>query len=144
MTDHVGELVRFADRGQAADVRARLAEFGYDSVELSGAAQAAALKGRWYAPGDLSREEAQVVAGNITPAFARGQGIDAAQARALEERVRSALFDCFTGTAIPSAAPSLSMPRACGEAVAAAADGVVDAGVAAELGALVERRLASA
>src|SRR5687767_12297783 len=64
-TDHAGELIRFADRGQAAGIRGRLTELGYGSEELAGAAQAAALEGDWYAPSDLSREEAKVLASEI-------------------------------------------------------------------------------
>ncbi len=143
-TDHAGELVRFIDRGQVASVRARLTELGYNSEELSGAAHSAALDRQWYAASDLSREEAEVLASRIVLAFAREHAIDPAQAPALEQRVQGALFGCFTGIVIPSSAPSKSLPGACREAVAvaAAADGLIGAGAAAELGVFVERWLA--
>jgi hypothetical protein len=145
-TDHAGELIRFVDRGQAAGVRARLMDLGYGSEELAGVAQATALKGAWYAASDLSREEAQVLASKIVPAFAQEHAIDAARTPALEQRVQSALFGCFTGIAIPSSAPSKSLPGACREAVAvaAAADGLIGVSAAAELGVFVERWLARA
>lgn len=145
-TDHAGELVRFVDRGQAAGVRARLLELGYGSEELAGAAHATALEDEWYSPSDLSREEAQVLASNIVRAFAHEHAIDAAQTPALDQRVQIALFGCFTGIAIPSSAPSKSLPGACREAVAvaAAADGLIGTGAAAELGVFVERWLARA
>lgn len=145
-TDHAGELVRFVDRGQAARVRARLTDLGYGSEELAGAAQTIALEDEWYAPSDLSREEAQVLASKIVPAFAQEHPIDLAQAPALEQRVQGALFGCFTGIAIASSAPSKSLPGACREAVAvaAAADGLIGASAAAELGVFVERWLARA
>lgn len=145
-TDHAGELVRFVDRGQAAGVRARLMDLGYGSEELAGAAQSTALEDEWYAASDLSREEAQVLASRIVPAFAQEHAIDPAQTPALEQRVQIALFGCFTGIAIPSAAPSKSLPGACREAVAvaAAADGLIGTGAAAELGVFVERWLARA
>jgi hypothetical protein len=143
-TDHAGELLRFVDRGQSADVRARLMALGYGSEELAGGTQAKALESGWYAASDLSREEAQVLASKIVPAFAKEHAIDPAQAPALEQRVQGALFGCFTGIAIPSSAPSKSLPGACREAVAvaAAADGLVGAAAAADLGDFVERWLA--
>jgi len=145
-TDHSGQLVRFVDRGQAAGVRARLIDLGYGGEELAGAAQATALDREWYGASDLSREEAEVLASKIVPAFAEEHTIDPAQASALEQRVQGALFGCFTGIAIPSSAPSKSLPGACGEAVAvaAAADGLIGADAAAELGAFVELWLARA
>ena len=146
MTNHAGELVRFVDRGQAAGVRARLTDLGYGSEELAGAAKSTSLEHEWYAPSDLSREEAQVLARKIVPAFAEEHPIDPTQTPALEQRVQGALFGCFTGIAIPSSAPSRSLPGACREAiaVAAAADGLIGPGAAAELGLFVERWLARA
>jgi hypothetical protein len=145
-TDHAGELLRFVDRGQSADVRARLMALGYRSEELAGRTQAEALEGVWYAPSDLSREEAQVLAGKIVPAFVQEHAIDPAQAPALTQPVQGALFGCFTGIAIPSSAPSKSLPGACREAVAvaAAAHGLIGAAAAADLGDFVERWLARA
>jgi len=145
-TDHSGELVRLVDRGQSAGVRARLMDLGYGSEELAAAARATALENDWYAPSDLSREEAHVLASRIVPAFAQEHTIDPAHAPALEQRVQIALFGCFTGIAIPSSAPSTSMPGACREAVAvaAAADGLIGEGAAAELGVFVQRWLARA
>lgn len=145
-TDHAGELVRFVDRGQAADVRARVTDLGYGSEELAGAAQATRLEYEWYAPSDLSRKEAQVLASKIVPAFTREHRIDPTQTLELEQRIQDALFGCFTGTAIPSSAPSKSLPGACREAVAAAAaaDGLIGVGAAADLGVFVERWLARA
>ena len=146
MTDHAGELVRFADRGQAAGVRARLMDLGYAAEQPAGAAQATALEGEWYTPGDLSREEAHVLASKIVRAFAKEHAIDPAQTPALERRIQGALFGCFTGIAIPSSAPSTSLPGVCREAVAvaAAAGGLIGPGAAAELGLFVERWLARA
>lgn len=145
-TDHAGELVRFVDRGQAAKVSAKFMDVGYGAEQLAGAAQATALEGDWYAPSDLSREEAHVLARKIVPAFAKEYPLGPAQTPALEQRVEDALFGCFTGIAIPSSAPSKSLPGACREAVAvaAAADGLIGAGAAAELGDFVERWLARA
>lgn len=142
-TDHTGELVRFVDRGQAADVQARITQIGYASEELFGAEHTAAHDHRWFSPTDLSREEAQVLASRIVPAFAHERAIDPLKAPALEQRVQRALFGCFTGTVVPSAAPSKSLPGACREAVAVAvaADGLIGADAAAELGVFVERWL---
>jgi len=143
MTDHAGELVRFVDRGHAANVSAKFMDLGYRAEQLAGAAQAAALEGDWYAPSDLSREEAHVLASKIIPAFAQEHPLAPAQTPALEQRVEDALFSCFTGIAIPSSAPSKSLPGACREAVAvaAAADGLIGAGAAIQLGDFVERWL---
>jgi hypothetical protein len=138
-TDHAGELIRFVDRGQAAHVRARFIELGYGAEALAGGA----LEGEWYAPSDLSREEAQVLASQIVPAFAQEYAIDPAQTAKLEQRVQGALFSCLTGIAIPTSAPSKSLPGACREAVAvaAAADDLIGAGAATQLGDFVERWL---
>jgi len=145
-TDHAGELIRFVDRGQTGGVRARLTDLGYGSEELAEAAQAAALEDDWFAASDLSREEAHVLASKIVPAFAKEHAIDPAETPALERRIQGALFGCFTGIAIPSSAPSKSLPGACREAVAVAvaADGLIGPGAAAELGLFVERWLARA
>lgn len=143
-TDHTGELVRFVDRGQSAGVRARIMDLGYGSEEVADAAQSTTLEDEWYAANDLSREEAQVLASKIVPAFAQEHAIDPGQAPALEQRVQGALFGCFTSVAIPTSAPSKSLPGACREAVAVAAAGLIGTGAAAELGAFVERWLASA
>jgi len=145
-TDHAGELIRFADRGQTASVRGRLTDHGYGSEELAGAARATALEGGWYEPSDLSREEAKVLAREIVSAFAEEHAIDRTRTPELEQRVQRALFGCFIGIAIPSSAPSKSLPGACREAVTieAAADGVIGAAAAAELGDFVERWLARA
>ena len=84
-----------------------------------------------------------MLASEIVPAFAQDHAIDPAQTPELEQRVQGALFSCFTGIAIPTSAPSKSLPGACREevAVAAAADGLIGAGAAAELGNFVERWL---
>ena len=141
-TDHAGELVRFVDRGQAAHVRARFIELGYGTEALV----AGALDSEWYAPSDLSREEAQVLASKIVPAFAHEHAIDPTRTPELEQLVQDALFGCFTSIAIPTSAPSKSLPGACREAVAvaAAADGLIGAGAAIQLGDCVERWLESA
>jgi hypothetical protein len=145
-TDHAGELIRFADRGLSASVRARIAEAGYRSEELTGSARSdtLSLSTRWYAPSDLSREEAQALADQIVPAFARERSIDPREAPALRELVQGALFGCFTAVVIPSSAPLVSLPATCREAVALAAAALLGSDAATALGRLVERRLASA
>src|SRR5712691_11771062 len=51
-TDHSGELLRFADRGQTEEVRVRLSELGYQSeVAGDGASQ---VEAAWFTPDDLA------------------------------------------------------------------------------------------
>lgn len=97
--DHRGKLLRLRlhrDEVLGA-VRTALGELGYraddipdDGTEIVGV--------RWYGAtqiGDLSREEAEVIARRVTPAIAREHGLDTAAGKGLERTVAEALYGCF-------------------------------------------------
>jgi len=140
-TDHSGSRLRFADRGQLEHVRSRLTGLGYEVVELAGAEYTAALRSSWYQPADLSREEARVLASKIVPAFVAETSSCSGLAKALEKRVESALFGCFTANPIGSGAPSADLRARCADLVAAAAIGLLGPDASRALGELVDRWL---
>ncbi len=138
-SDHSGALLRLADQGQLAEVRARLRALGYESEELDHSEIEALPGEQWYKPADLSREEARVVAARIVPPFVREQAIDPAVVAVLQERVEAALFGCFVANPIGSGAPADSLRIECANAVAVAASEVVGPDVAHALGQFVDR-----
>ncbi len=142
-SDHSGELLRFADRGQLGHVRARLRDLGYESEELLRSERQAPPEGEWYRPADLSREEARVLGARIVPAFIREHAIDPAVAAALHERVEAALFGCFVTHPIGSDAPAGSSRTECAEAAAAASGDILAPGQAHALGQFVDRWLSA-
>ena len=140
-TDHSGGRLRFADRGQLAQIRTRLTELGYESAELAGADYGAALTAEWYAPAALSREEARVLASTMVPAFIAEQALAPVFAEALRTQVESALFGCFTTSTIGSGALSGSLRAQCADAVASAATELLGAEASRALREFVDRWL---
>ena len=142
--DHAGALLRFIDRGQSAQIRARLSELGYESEELDPSDGHELTESEWYKPADLSHEEAQVLASRIISAFGREHAIDPAVGAALQESVEAALFGCFVANPLGSGAAAGSMRSECGAAVAAAADDILGSEGAGALGEFVDRWLEQA
>jgi len=93
-SDHSGKLLRFADRGQAEYVRARLSELGYQS-ELAGDREVQVKVG-WFTPDDLSRKEAKVLSTRLVSEFVRGHATAVGVTDELMQRVEDALFAGFT------------------------------------------------
>jgi len=143
-SDHSGALLRFVDRGQTAQVRARLYELGYESEELDPSESQELPEGQWYKPADLSHEEARVLASRIIPAFGREHAVDPADAAALQECVEAALFDCFVANPLGSGAAAGSLRTECAAAVAAAAADILGPNTARALGEFVDRWLGKA
>lgn len=141
-SDRSGSLLRFADRGQREEVRARLAELGYRSEELSDPETQPIAATEWYKPADLSLEEARVLASEIVPAFIREHAIDPALSEALRERVDAALFGCFVANPLDAGPATGSLQNECATAVARATGEIVGTDVAQALGLFVDRRLA--
>ena len=139
--DHSGALLCFVDRGQTAQVRARLSDLGYETEELKPSESTEAPEGRWYTPADLSHEEARVLALRIVRAFGREHPVDPGVAAAVQQSVEEALFGCFVATPVGSGAAPGSLRTECGAAVAAAAGDILGSGGARALGEFVDRWL---
>ena len=135
--DHRGEFLRIhLDRGELLSVvHSALEELGYRGDDVSDEAVGAAPV-RWYGAagvGDLSREEAGVIAARVVPAVAREHGLDRAAGNELARAVADALYGCFTAHTLgPDAAP-IALREACSRAVEAAAAPLIGADGAREL-----------
>lgn len=134
-TDHSGGLLRFSDSGQVEQVRAVLKELGYQSKALPDALVPDVA--RWYAPDELSREEAQVLAARVVPAFASDHPAAGTVFEALQGRLEAALFVRFTDRGLSGTSPRVE--RA--DAIAAATRDIVGADTAQALGRFVDRWL---
>jgi len=143
--DRHGELLRVthrADRDVAAILDA-LERMGFAAEEASPADVAAA---RWYGSsevGELSREEAAVIAARVVPAFAAANALDPEQVDAASRLVADALYACFIGRKHVLASPA-SLAASCGGAVELATRLQLGADRAAMLGRAIEADLAGA
>jgi hypothetical protein len=137
--DRRGELLRL--RLTSSDVTGlvrRLAELGFSGEEVPGTDVPAV---RWYGledVGELSREEAAVIAERVVPSFATAHGITAAETSPLREIVASALHACFVTHPEPAA-----LDVACGHAVEQATRNRLGPDRAAALGRAIHGDLAS-
>jgi hypothetical protein len=142
--DRRGELLRIR-AGSAAHVRAvvdRLYEMGFAGEP---AADGEAIEQRWYGPddvGELSREEAYVIAYRVVPAFTQGAptGIDVS---ALVTLVAAALHQCFVTSTLDASDTHGALNSACAGAVEAATRGHIGDDQAAALGRAIETDLAT-
>ena len=78
----------------------------------------------WYGlgtVGELSREEAEVIARRVVPLFARRNGVAVGEVEALVDLVASALHTCIASNSLDAAAPHGVLNSACGRAVEDAA-----------------------
>lgn len=99
---------------------------------------------RWYGPaevGELSREEAGVIAARVVPAYGAANGLDRQQVGAASALVIEALYGCFTGR--HDALASLGgMAVSCGHAAEQATRRQLGDDRAAALGRAIESDLA--
>jgi len=137
-SDHSGAQLRFADRGRTEEVRARLRELGYDS-QLVGESESLPMD--WFTPDDLSREEAQVLAARMVPAFLHDHPDASEVSEALRQRVEATLFACFTDKLAGSGSPGFSECAERADAITAATGDLVRPETARALGQFVDRWL---
>jgi hypothetical protein len=101
---------------------------------------------RWYGLGsvsELSREEADVIAQRVVPAFVQQHGIGVGETQAVKEIVAAALHACFINHTLETAAPPGALNDACGRAVGKATSVRLGPDRAAALGRAIEGDLAS-
>jgi len=145
--DHGGEYLRLraGDENCISAVRRLLDAAGYVS-ELLDRRAALELEGRdlrWYPVaqvGDLSREEAEILAQEIVPAFLHAHSVGV-NAEALQRAVASGLEKCFLARRPHSRGLPTEGAGECGAAVAEAASSLLPAGDAELLGQFTGQRL---
>ena len=141
LVDRRGELLRihFRSGGAVSTIAEELARMGFTAEE----APASAPDARWYGLadiGELSRDEARVIASRVVPPFAAGCGLGPELVVPLSERIGDALYACFIGhRETPPAPGGLAVP--CGRAVRDAAAPLIGSERAAALGHAIEADL---
>jgi hypothetical protein len=78
----------------------------------------------WYglgSVGELSREEAKVIAQRVVPLFAQQAGLAVGEVESLKDLVATALHACFIANTLEAGAPHGALSSACGRAVEDAA-----------------------
>ncbi len=125
--DHRGELLRlgFSDPSALDRTHAALRELGYRADEVS---EPSAAGARWYGParvGELSREEAGVIARRVVPPFARTQALSAEMTDRVRDAVARALHAGFTAHTLAAGAPPGELRASCASAVRDAITGLV-------------------
>jgi hypothetical protein len=143
--DRRGELlhVRVGSATDVGRVIDRLHEMGFageviTDTEVHGQ--------RWYGPqdvGELSREEAHVIARRVVPLFAEKAHIDAAEVGVLSDLAAAALHDCITARDPAARGPDSTLNSVCGRAVEEATRARIGPDRAAALGNAIEADLAS-
>ena len=142
--DRRGELLRIRV-GSAGDVRAvvdRLYEMGFAAQPV---ALGETIEQRWYGPndvGELSREEAYVIARRVVPAFTQGPTAGA-DVDGLVNLVATALYEYFVTNSLHATETHGALNSACGWAVEAATRGRLGADRAMALGQAIETDLAT-
>lgn len=99
---------------------------------------------RWYGPaavGELSREEAGVIAARVVPTFGAANGLDREQIGATSALVAETLYACFIGRRDVRASPG-GLALSCRRAVEQATRQQLGDGRAAALGRAIESDLA--
>jgi hypothetical protein len=142
--DRRGEFLRVDVEGvdNIAAVITRLYELGF-AAERSGDSTA---DRQWYRRddvGELSREEAAVIAGRVVRAFARAHDLPADEAKTLTELVAVTLHRWFVTNVVNASSPLGAFQGECGRAVEAATRAQLGAARAADLGKVVEADLAA-
>ena len=143
--DRRGELLRVRVAASAEVTRAigRLQELGFVAELII---DTAVDIPRWYGTesvGELSLEEADVIADRVVPEFARPHGIDASESDTLRDLTAKALHECFVTHTFDAATPIGALNRLCGRAVEAATSAHLGADRALGLGQAVEADLAA-
>ena len=101
---------------------------------------------RWYGAtrvSELSREEADVIAERVVPAFARENGIDASEVDALRALAANAMHECFIQNALDASGSVGVLHGSCGRAVESASRPRLGPDRAASLGRAIEADLAA-
>jgi hypothetical protein len=119
-------------------VRERLRELGSDSQPVG---ESESLPMDWFTPDDLSREEAQVLAARMVPAFLHDHPDASEVSEALRQRVEATLFACFTDNLAGSGSPGFSGCTERADAITAATGDLVRPETARALGQFVDRWL---
>ena len=142
--DRRGEFLR-VDAGGPENVAAVIAQL----YELGFAAERTTDSGaerQWYRRddvGELSREEAAVIARRVVLAFARAHDLPADRADTLADLVAIALHRCFVTNAVNASSPLGTLHGECGRAVKEATRAQLGAARASELGKAIEADLAA-
>lgn len=139
--DRRGELlrIRLSAGGSVTRIKDELERMGFIAEEAPGDTGI-----RWYGPtavGELSREEARVIAARVVPTFGAANALDHEQISAASALVADALYACFVGQLDGRASPG-GLARSCGRAVAHATRQHLGGGRAAALGRAIESDLA--
>ncbi len=145
--DRRGELLRLrlAHPETLLTVTRTLEELGFASESLGGVDASAAAVARWYgrgAVGELSREEAAVIAGRVVGPFAAARGLSAKHGARLGDTVARALHECFVKHDLSAGAVPGSLGEVCARAVEAAVRPELGIEGAAELARLLRADLA--
>ena len=142
--DRRGEFLRVDARGpeDVAAVIARLHELGF----AAGRTTDSAAERQWYRHdevGELSREEAAVVARRAVPAFARAHDLPADEAGTLTGLVAITLHRCFVTNVVDASSPIGALQDECVRGVEAATRTRLGAARAAELAKAIGADLAA-
>lgn len=117
--DRQGELLR-VDL-QASEGLARVIEILEELGLIGGVlAENEIADRRWYGRdtiGELSREEAHVIAQRVVPGFVREQGLAASETEAIATLVANTLHRCFTTHVLAPSASSGALIESCTRAV---------------------------
>jgi hypothetical protein len=143
--DRRGELLRISV-GSMDDVRAvvdRLYEMGFAAQPIT---EGETIGQHWYGPedvGELSREEAEVIARRVVPAFTRGDPSVGADMDGLANLVATALHECFVSNTLDASETHGALNSACARAVEAATRGRLGDDRATALARAIETDLAT-
>jgi len=142
--DRRGELLRIRLRagGSVGAVREALEMMGFAAETMDDTAAAR----RWYGASEvreLSREEAEVVASRVTPAFGAAHAMTPADVALASSLAADALYRWFVYR-VDGAASGLDMASSCGRAVEAATLSLLGPDQARALGDAIEADLAGA
>jgi hypothetical protein len=138
-----GKLLRItlAPPAEIAQVIVRLKEFGF----MSEIVPEGATRQRWYggsAVGELSAEEAGVIARRVIPKFARDHSLAGSVEVELISVVTAALHQCFVSNVLDVSGPTHALDDSCGRAAEVATRSQLGEARAADLGRAIEADLA--
>ncbi|MEK6207391.1 MAG: hypothetical protein AABM32_07085 [Chloroflexota bacterium] len=141
--DRHGELLRIAlaPTAEIGPVIARLQELGF----IGEIVPEGTTPQRWYgrnSVGELSAEEAGVIARRVVPKFAREHGLAGRVEVELISVVTAALHQCFVTNVLDVSAPTHSLDESCGSAAEVATQSQLGEAHAAALGRAIEADLA--
>jgi hypothetical protein len=141
--DRHGTLLRLhlLDASAMDPLIARLHELGFIGEVVPNETSAR----RWYgrnAVGELSAEEAGVIAGRVVPKFAREHGLTGDVEVALIGVATTALHQCFITNVLGVGTPTHALDDSCGRAVYAATQARLGDELATLLGSDIEADLA--